>query len=112
MDTFSKKKVVFFYIPKQCSLITCISGLFITDATYVQHRDCWETVRVETAHCYSLYTRASSILARTTHIPHMNLAISEKLTEIWNSGGGMRLRKWAKAEQCKGIEMERHKHIQ
>lgn len=23
----------------------------------------------------------------------------------------MRLRKWAKAEQCKGIEMERHKHI-
>lgn len=36
--------------------------------------------RVETAHCYSLYTRASSILARTTHIPHMSLAISVKLT--------------------------------
>lgn len=30
---------------------------------------------------------------------------------IWSSGGGMRLSKWAKAEQYKGIDIEGRKHI-
>lgn len=62
------------------------SSAFQVSSSLMQHFCNTETVerkgsRVETAHCYSLYTRASSILARTTHIPHMNLAISVKLTE-------------------------------
>lgn len=77
-----KKNTDGFHIPYPRRLITYISGLLITDATFLQRRDCRKQgSRVETAHCYSLYTRASSILARTTHIPHMSLAISVKLTE-------------------------------
>lgn len=35
----------------------------------------WTQMSPEAALCYSLHTRASSILARTTHIPHMIRAL-------------------------------------
>lgn len=81
-NVFCEEKKLSYFI----SLILIVwSCAFQVSSLLMQHFCNTETVgrqgsRVETAHCYSLYTRASSILARTTHIPHMSLAISVKLT--------------------------------
>lgn len=94
-------------------LITCISGLFITDATFLQHRECMET-RQQSLNSSLLFPLYQSLIYLSQDNPHSSYELCYlcETDWIWSSGGGMRLRKWAMAEACKGKKIERHSHKQ
>lgn len=79
---FSKNKLHSFHIPPPCSLIMCISGLLITDATFLQHIDCEER-RQQSWNSSLLFSLYQSLIYLGQDNPHSSyeLAISVKLTE-------------------------------
>lgn len=97
----NRRKTVLFSVAYPCSLITCRSGLLITDATFLQHRD-WR----ESWNGSRLFPLYQSLIYLSQNNPHSSYE-PRYLCEtdwIWSSGGGMRLRKWVNAKAERWIQ--------
>lgn len=75
--------------------------------------ECMET-RQQSLNSSLLFPLYQSLIYLSQDNPHSSYELCYlcETDWIWSSGGGMRLRKWAMAEACKGKKIERHSHKQ